>query len=211
MLSLPESLLLFSLHDERGTVHSAAFLGLDEALYAAVLGELMLRGTVRIRSDGALKVPPDAPDSESLIEQLAYKALSEASPDTVDAALEALRSGLGSLRSRLLTAVAAKGIVRSAEIDRENLEDSQVHPTADAGPEAQMVAHVREGIAAGPAVSRRIGLLIGLVHALNLWDKLLPKEERAAARSVGAWVHERDAVCKAAAVSIAKADGSWEG
>ncbi|MCB9674184.1 MAG: GPP34 family phosphoprotein [Alphaproteobacteria bacterium] len=211
MLSLPEALLLFALHDARGTVHSAAFLGLDEALSAAVLGELLLRGAIRVRSDGALRLVDDPPDTDSMLMLLAARALLEAEACTVDEALHALDTRLGAVRKRVVTALATKNILRAGEIDREGLADTETHAAADGSPEAGMLAHLREGIAAGPGVSRRIGLLIGLVHVLGLWSALLPEGEHAAACAAGDWVLERDAICRAARVAVQKAEGTWEG
>jgi hypothetical protein len=55
---LPEALLLFALHDAKGTVHSVAFLAIDHALRAAVLCELKLRGHVQTRLPSEIRHHP---------------------------------------------------------------------------------------------------------------------------------------------------------
>jgi hypothetical protein len=142
---------------------------------------------------------------------LANKALLDAGADTVAGALDAIERHLGHLRKRTLDALAVKKILTASLIDRDGLADTEVHPLADHGAEAEMLAHLREGIAQSSSVSRRIGLLIGLVHVLDLWATLLPEAERAAARAAGDWVLENSPISRATQVLVKKADGTWEG
>ena len=58
MLTLPEHLLLIALHDEKGTVHPAAYLALDSGLRGAVLAELRLQGRIQTGTNGQVRRHP---------------------------------------------------------------------------------------------------------------------------------------------------------
>ncbi len=211
MLTLPESVLLFALDDERGNVRPSAFLGLDEALYAAVLAELMLRGLLRVRSrDGAVRLPEKLPKCDHVMLMLALHAITEGEATTVDKALEVLDTDLGMIRSRITGALASRGVLEAVEVDRALLEDDVVHPAEDPEPEARMREVVRDAVGRGDAMTRREGMLVGLLHCLDLWEAVLP-DAMDDARAAGEWVLERDIICRQTQIAVSKARGTWEG
>ena len=127
MSTLPEALLLFALHDDRGTVHSAAFLALEPALRGSVLTELKLRGHLQVRNVGtvaqgtrpAIRWAPNAPPRpiELYLRDAMDVLTSVPSPSPVGVWLDALARGLPDLRARVSSALERRGIVISAERD----------------------------------------------------------------------------------------------
>ncbi len=211
MLTLPETLLLFALHDDRGTIRSEAYLGLDESLYAAVLAEMFLRGHIRVRSDGLVEHPLAAPDTNSPMLARALGVLRKSMPTEIDACLQVLREGMPDLRDRVLGTLVVKDIIEPAEVDRPSLADTEIHPTEDAAPEHRMRAHLRSALQEGVGMSRRAGLLLGLVYVNGLFGAVLPSSERDVAKQWGDWVKERDPIVRLADVEVRKAEGSYEG
>ncbi|MEQ1507398.1 MAG: GPP34 family phosphoprotein, partial [Myxococcota bacterium] len=105
-ITLPEALLLFALHDDRGTVHSAAYLALDPGLRGAVLSELKLRGYVQVRTTGDIRfhpAPPAPPTIPFLREALDAVARC-ASPAPVGVWVDALAAAQPDQRTRVRTA-----------------------------------------------------------------------------------------------------------
>ena len=211
MLTLPETLLLFALHDERGTIRSEAWLGLDESLHASVLAELYLRGHIRVRSDGYVEHPLATPDTDSPLLARALGVLRQSMPDALTGCHGVLEEGMPDIRDRVLGTLIVKSIVSPADIDRPSLADSEAHPTQDAGPEMTMRGHLRTALHEGVGMSRRAGILLGLVHVNGLFGALLPKSEQPIAMKWGDWVKERDPIVRLADVAVRKAEGSWEG
>jgi hypothetical protein len=197
MLTLHETVLLFALHDDRGTVHSRAWIGLDDALRGAVAAEWMLRGTLTVDRAG-LCTWADRVAGSPLLDGLRDEIAPHLRTTTfeIDALLSALQAWTPSLRGRVERCLVLRGTLQLGAIDRHELEDTTTLHAR--GPEeTAMLAHLAEAIRRGPEMRRRMGMLIGLVHALDLWPVLLPPTERAAAREAGAWVLQRDALIQA--------------
>lgn len=197
MLTLHESLLLFALHDDRGTVHSRAWIGLDDALRGAIAAEWMLRGALNVDRSGLARWT-DRPTGSPLLDGVrsAIRERLRTESFEVDAVLSALETWMPSLRAQVERCLTVRGIVQAGEIDRHQLADT---PTLRnrGDEETVMMEHLAAGIAAGPAVSRRMGMLIGLAHTLDLWSVLLSPTERFPAREQGEWAIERDAILQA--------------
>lgn len=213
LLSVPESLVLFALHDERGTIRSSAYISLDPALRGAILGELLLRGHVRVHRDGRVRwtlSPPSDIGSPLLASAVdALRIVDDEAP--VEAWMAALESGLPDLRDQVIAKLRARGAVAEAVIDREGLRDTTTWPTGEAAWERNMASAVRQAIATGPQISRRMGTLVALLHVCDLWSAFGDPGLTAQGRGVGEWVIGRDALCSAVRIAVHKAEGTYEG
>lgn len=204
-LTLPEALLLFSLRDDRGTVHSAAFLALDPALRGAVLAELKLQGHVQVRSNGALRWREGAgkPTHPLLLD--GYTALSQVTASagkesTVADWLAILADKLFDLRLRVVTVLERRNILKARDREMAWSGDSEI--------EAAVRDRLFLALDAQDAVSPRDGILIGLVVACHLGEVVFgPRAREATARA--AWVSERDAIVRAVGATIAEIEGAW--
>ena len=125
MVSMPEALLLFALHDDKGTVQPSAFLALDHALRGALLSELRCRGYLQTKASGQVRLHPSppAPPAESVLAR-ALAAVGELElPAETGAALDAVQRELPNLRDDLAGALAERGILSEAHVERLGLAD----------------------------------------------------------------------------------------
>ncbi len=211
MLTLPEILMLFALHDDKGTVHPSAFLAIDHGLRGACLCELRLRKIVQTRKNGGVRRHPEAfkPVGWPILDKV-IAVLSEAeSPGKVEDWMQLLGDKLPNIRADITEGLEAHGILGETDKERVLLPGSVTHPMQDGTVEHEMLARIREGVHAGEKVTPRIGTLISLVAACNLINVLYDKEDRAAARKMADWVAERDAISRAVKEAVAKAEGTW--
>lgn len=197
MLTLHETLLLFALHDDRGTVHSRAWIGLDDALRGAVVAEWMLRGALIVDRSGLARWT-ERPAMSPLLDEIRTEIRVHLRTESfeLDALLSGLESWMPTLRGRVEQCLIARGAVQLGEIDRHELDDTTTL-RSQSDDEMAMLALLTQAIEAGPKVTRRMGMLIGLVHALDLWPVLMSPTERTAARDAGEWVRQRDAILQA--------------
>lgn len=207
MITMPEALLLFALHDDKGTVQASAFLALDHALRGGALAELRLRGYVQTRPNGDLRCHPSPPPppSERVLTQ-AWAAMQVAvEPVPTAEALSALQRGLGDIREVLVEELARRGILTATQVERMGLPDDVVHPMADGRQEKALRAAMEEGMALGDAVSPRVGTLVALSVAAHLEEHLF--EDPEAARQLADRVADRDAVVRAVREAVARVEG----
>ncbi len=208
MLPLPEALLLFALHDDKGTVVSSAFLALDHTLRGAILAELRLRGFVQTRSDGMLRVHPNAPADplEPVLDRAFQLLTADGGEQSAADALLALERGLPELRELISTELARRGILGESTLERMGLPDDVVHPMADDRHEANLRQAVKEGVeGAGDTISPRLGTLVGLTVAAHLEGDVF--DDIAAAKARAEWVAERDAVLRAVREAVERVEG----
>ncbi len=208
MLPLPDTLLLFALHDDKGTVQAAAFLALDHALRGAALSELRLKGHVQTRSSGEFRLhphPPGRPVEPVLAATLdALEALD--GPCQVSKALDAVQRAIPDIRDDLVDSLTARGILREASVERMGLPTDTVHPLANGRVEAAARSVVRDGLSRKEAVSPRVGLLIGFVVAAHLEDDLFGAQADEA-RELAGWVAARDSTLRAVREAVELVEG----
>ncbi|MEQ1564739.1 MAG: GPP34 family phosphoprotein [Myxococcota bacterium] len=208
-LTLPETLLLFALHDDRGTVHSVAYLGLDHALRGAVLAELKLRGHLQVRTAGDIRhhpSPPERPKLPFLCDALDVLA-SAKSPGSIASWLDLLAKGLPDLRARALAVLERRGILTSADRIRAVAAET-TYPLSNRSAEDEARDQVVAALDAQHEVSPRLGVVIALTVACHL-DEVVFGQRRDEADARAAWVADRDAVVRAVVEAIAKAEGQW--
>lgn len=205
-LTLPETLLLFGLHDDKGTVHSAAYLALDPALRGAVVVELKLQGLVQIRSSGDVRWHPDPPERPSVpFLQAAIRALQQApSPAPVSTWLAALAIGLPDLRNRVQASLERRGVLGSPQRDDTLAPIPVADPTVEAALRQQVVWALEDG----ERISPRLGSLVGLTVACHLGNVVF-EDQADEADMRATWVADRDAVLRAVVESIAETEGEW--
>ncbi len=208
MISLPDALVLFALHDDKGTIHPSAFLAIDHGLRGAVLAELRLRGHIRTWRNGRLVVDTDAePPADPLLQE----ALLFLEPEgTVLDALTALSDALPDLRSRLIGRLESAQVLSSEHQERSFLPGSTAHPMTDGALEGAMLQKLLDAGEAGTEVRPRDGLLLALAEASNLLATLLPEEHLQAASKTAELVRTRDAISSSVIEAVERTEGIWE-
>jgi uncharacterized membrane protein YgcG len=183
--SLPEELLLLSLHDEKGSVIPSAARVLNGALIGAVLMELGLLGRLREHDDGALLADPAPTGNEILDEASAWIAKADR-PRMASYWVGRLAGRMPRLKDRLLEQLVAKGVLERRERRILWIFPSRSFPLADAAAEQQARDRIRAVILNGQTPDQRTAALIGLVRACNLIDEIFAPHERPQAnRRVG--------------------------
>ena len=215
MATLPQALLLLALHDEKGTIHPAAYLGIDHGLRGAVLAELQLQKLVQTRKTGGvrMRMPPE-PLQDPLLDRALEVLRDDASnPGRVSDWLGLLEARISDVRRLTRIPLTKRGILEAQEVDRDfGMRDDTHFPMVDGRLEAKIVQAVRRGVQAGPGkVGRRVGHLIALIDATNLVRNVFDKELRQQARAVSKWVKERDPIATAVEIEVSKSQGTWEG
>ena len=162
MLSLPDTLLLFALHDDKGTVHPSAFLALDHALRGAALAELRLRGCLKTWRDGTLELCGAETGDPFFdgVSFLLHRSL-PTQPSVLDA-LATLETGLPELRRGVIRRLEAADILISADRERVLLPGSRNHPMTDGRLEEAAREALQRSIYEGGDISPRLGTLLAL-------------------------------------------------
>jgi hypothetical protein len=208
MLPIAEALLLFALHDDKGTVAASAFMALDTTLRGGLLAELRLRGFVQTHVSGELRPHPNPPRPPAEPVLAAAWGVLSANADArpVADALTELERGIPDLRDALTAQLALRGILGEATIERMGLPDDVVYPMADESHEANLRAMVDHAVRVdGTQVSPRIGTLIGLAVAAHLEADLFSDVD--AAMALADWVAERDGVLRAVREAVERVEG----
>jgi len=209
MLSIPEALLLFALHDDKGTVQPAAFLALDHALRGALLCELRCRGYLQTKVTGEVRITPSPPPPppESIL-STALAAVGELDlPAPAGDALDAVQRALPDLRDDLVGALADRGILSEAHVERMGLPDDVVHPMANAAAEARARGRLREALTLDDDVQPRWGSLLALCAAAHLESDLFPADHLEQVSARADWVAERDAIVRAVRAAVELVEG----
>lgn len=209
LLTVPETLLLFALHDERGTVHSVAYIGLDHALRGAVLAELKLRGYLQVRTTGEIRFNPTRPPPPppGLLRDTLVLLANARNPAPVQLWYDALALGLPNLRQRILDDLEARGIL--VPMPRARRGDPEItHPMADERPERRARKELHEALALKEDIAPRHGILVALTVAVHL-DVVVFEGRREQAEQVAAWVSDRDSIVRSVTGAIRRAEGDW--
>ena len=207
-LPLPEALLLFALHPERGTILPSAYLAIDVALRGAVLAELKLTGHVQARLDGQVRVPPhrrDRPLHPVLRDAMDLLAEDDREPPTVRRWYQRLDERMPDLRDRLGAVLCRRGILRSEDRQRSSLPQQATLPATDPGVRDDLVLLLRASLDDGDEVTPRDGMLLALVVAARL-EQAVFGELAELARSRADWVCKRDVLMRAASSMVAEAE-----
>lgn len=202
-LTLPEALMLFALRDDRGTVHSAAFLALDPALRGAMLAELSLRGHLQIKSDGTVRRSAQEPPSHPLLREGDELLASPPLPGSVEQHLERLANRMVDLRVRVVAVLEQRGIlVGSGDSEREMTFLGDDH--------TEQLAQQRlvESLDQGDAIPPREGILTALTVACHLSAVVFGARAGEAERRAKL-VAERSAIVRAVNANIAEIEGAW--
>jgi Golgi phosphoprotein 3 (GPP34) len=205
-LTLPETLLLFALHDDRGTVHSVAYIGLDHALRGALLAELKLRGHLQVRTSGEARLTPRPPGPVRipLFDEALTVLRAARSPAPVNAWIDTLAVGLPNVRARVLTTLESRGILVPTGPSRR-LADAA---TGSADVERRAREEVIAALRLRETIPPRLGMLVALTVAVHL-DGVVFDSRRDEAEQLASWVTDRDSIVRAVTATIRRAEGEW--
>ena len=180
-LILAEEFLLIALDDEKG---SFKLSGQDAkpGLAGALLLDLAAAGAVHV-TDDKLVASPDARLEHPLLREAHATIAGSDKPRKVKGWVDRLPRELKPLDDRLADGLVERGMLRREDGKVLGLFNSTKYPEADGSAEAA----VREGVVAVLRAQRqptpREALLISLLKSYDQIGKLVPKEDRKAAKA----------------------------
>lgn len=180
-LTLPENLLLLSLHDERGVTRGSF---VNYALAGAALAELILRGNI-VRSDekeGRFQWG-DATETGDEYIDVCQAIITEKG---IDRRPQHLVSAIGQkpkVSRVLLTKLVEKGILRPMTKKVLFFFTKTVYPEADPSAETELKSRLANAMFRGEEPTPEEAVLIALAHNLSIlhhnFDRDLLKEHKA--------------------------------
>lgn len=176
MLTLPEELLLLGLNDEKGSVVSAAAMGLPYGLTGTVLMELAIRGRISVEGETVSIISTETTPVEFLDEALRNIAQSpkKRKADWWIARPASLVKKLGErLKARLVEA----GILRDEEHKFLWVFPYHRYPAQDARPEHETRRRIHDVILRGATADEHIAVLICMLHACGLAKEVFPDQK----------------------------------
>jgi Golgi phosphoprotein 3 len=180
-LSVAEQLLLVALDDEKGADTANWGSGVEAGLAGALLLELTAAGCVTV-DDG--KVVPA--DGEAPADPLAAEALEVIRGDekrrSVKDWIGRLPKALKPLRGRVAERLVETGVLEEERRRRLGLFETTRYPERDPEPERRLRQAMTDVLVTGREPTEREAMLISLLHAYDLVKRVVPREERRAAR-----------------------------
>ena len=202
MLSLMEELLLLALEDDKGTVPSSVQTALPYGLAAAGLSDLLLAGRLTTAEKQKVSVVDGTATGDDLLDEMLAKiSQSRKQKSLKDWVSSFGGGGIKKSQQRLEDRLIAKGILRLEEGRFLSIFPWHHYPTIDGGPEAEARESLHGVLLGGAIPEPRTAILVSLVAACNLVDKLVTKEERKLAKQrakeIGKGEYAGQAVSKA--------------
>ncbi|MEU6412614.1 GPP34 family phosphoprotein [Microbispora sp. NPDC046933] len=187
-LTIAEEVLLLAYREDTGKPVIGP-VELDCALAGALLAELAVRG--RVDLDGAKVVPVDRTPvgEEELDATLTRIAEEERGPRKADWWVGRLRAG--GLRKRLLTRLAARGVLSEQAGKILGIFPTTRYPELDPSHE-QGVRERVQNVLAGAEPDERTAVLIAVMHAARLDRKAFPDAPKGRIKEIaeGQWTAE---------------------
>lgn len=207
MLSIAEELLLLALEDDRGTIPSSAKEPLTYGLPAAGLSELLLAGRLTVGEKKKVAVVDGSLTGDEIHDEMLSRIQKARKPKTLGDWVKDFGSGIKRQRERLASRLAERGILRVEEGSHLGIFPWRRYPTVGGAAEAGTREKLRRVLLEGEDPDGRTAILIGLVKACKLLDKLYPKEQRkrveARAKEIAAGQFADQAISKAVAEAAA--------
>lgn len=168
-LGLHEQVILLALRDEKGTVESGAG-GYGLALGGAILAELLIAGRVEVTKERKGRVALISREKlhDPVLDE-ALERVATAKRERTAAAWVSSFAGLKRLKHRVAEQLCRRGILRDDEDRVLLLFKRKLYPTIDPGPEARLVAELRQAVFSdSPSVAPRTAVLVSLAHVTGL-------------------------------------------
>lgn len=190
-LTLAEECLLLALHDERGTLLSGTHI--DVVLGAAILGELILGGSVEVVREGRKAfavLPAGAPAPEDPILRDAQGRIRQS--HRRERVLTWVRRLQGGRKARHAVArgLCRRGILKAEEEEFLVFWRRQTYPERDPRPERALVRRIRTALEGRGQVDPRTATLVSIAHRGGLLRALYPRKEL---RSLGSRLEQLEA------------------
>ncbi|GGO13217.1 hypothetical protein GCM10010116_26630 [Microbispora rosea subsp. aerata] len=190
-LTIAEEVLLLGYREDTGKPIIGS-VELDCALAGALLAELAVRG--RVDLDGAKVVPVDrTPMGDEELDTTLTRIAEEPRPRKAEWWVGKLRAG--KLRKRLLTRLAARGVLSEQEGKILGIFPTTRYPELDPSPEQGVRERVRN-VLAGAEPDEHTAVLIAVLHAAKLDRKAFPDAPKSRIKEIAEGHRTAEAVRK---------------
>lgn len=208
---IAEEFLLLCLDDESGR-KSISGEKIDPALGGAVLVELALMERIGISSDdeGWMKrrrvrvIDTKPTDDDILDDALAYLATKDGKKVQDLITPGSWHPMTKGLRKRLLTRLAATGVLTENRGLALGIFPHTTWPTADPGAETEVRERLRSALVDGLTPTERTASLIGLLYATGHLNKAVPSDDRGLVKRRAKELSEGDWAAKVVKAIIAE-------
>lgn len=199
-LSLAEQLLLIAFDPEQGRTSHRADPALGFGLGGAVAMDLVLRDAASLQNG---KLEAGSPTGDPILDDALDRIRAERRPRDLKHWVKALTGRSVRLRSRLLQRLVEKGVLTARRERVLGLFEVERHTLADPAPRADLVGNVRQALLSDAAAEPRTASLIALMSSCGLVDRVVPKEERSAARARAKAIASGDLGSRAVSSAVA--------
>jgi Golgi phosphoprotein 3 len=175
-LSLTEELLLVALDDESGRLMNLLPFSLETAMAAALLMDLTLAGRIDSDADQLFVLSP-APTGHAILDELLVRIAAEPKPLSSAEWLRRLAVPGPELRERVLDQLVQRGVLKSVEKQWLWVFKTRVYPPTSGLEEREVKSRVMTLLNNDEIPDTRDALLIGLLRATGIMERLLSDSE----------------------------------
>lgn len=180
-MSLAEQLLLVALDDEKGADTANWGGGVEAGLAGALLLELAAAGCVT-DEQGKLVAAGGDPPADPLAAAALEVIRNDRKRRDAKAWIGRLPTALKPLRGRVADELVRRGVLERESHRRLGLFERTRYPARDPEPERQLRARLTDVLVTGRDPTRDEAMLVSLLHAYDLVKRVVPKDDRGAAR-----------------------------
>jgi hypothetical protein len=178
MLTLPEELLLLTIHQEKGTYIGWAADHLNIGLAGAVLAQLALHGKIQIDANHRVSVIHDEPVGDELADET-LKLIKESEKNRKIGYWINTLAGKGEkYRKHIIESLEAKGVLTQEEDHLVWVVPAPFHTEGSAPMKYWLKHRLRAIVLADFETNPAEAAFLSLVRACNMLDLLFLKDER---------------------------------
>lgn len=175
-LSLTEELVLVALDDESGHLMTLLPFSLETAMAAALLMDLTLAGRIDTDADH-LFVLSSAPTGHPILDELLTTIVNEPHPLSSAQWLRRLAVPGPELRDRVLEQLVQRGVLKSVEKRWLWVFTTRAYPPTSGLEEREVKSRVMTLLNNDEIPNARDAMLIGLLRATGIMERLLSESE----------------------------------
>jgi Golgi phosphoprotein 3 (GPP34) len=186
MLSIFDKLMILSLHDEECIVLPSVAKRLDLALGGAVLGELILRGKVRVGSSSKLEVVDSGEIGDGFLDKALNRLNRSRQRRKVPYCIDLLNNELGKQRKTRVKRLIAEGVLDQAENGLTWVVPFANSPNPNASAKYVIKSQLRELVLTHGEPELPDLALLDLAKSSKLLNLIFTKDERKTAQR---WIY----------------------
>lgn len=178
MLTIPEELLMLTIHQDKGTYIGAAADRLKVALAGALLTQLALHGKIDVDKNHRVNVLDVEPSGDDLADEALGAIKESEKARKVGYWINMFTPKADGYRKRLVDRLVEKGILTFDEDHLNWVVPSPYHPEGDASAKYWLKRRLRDIVLANNEAGSAEVAFLSLVRAVDLLDLVFVKDER---------------------------------